>query len=64
MWIVKKIIGIYIIILSVVFTLSGTYYFGNNLLPHSFSELICDLIGLILFFVGFSILNLDTTKNI
>lgn len=45
-------IGLCMIIASIVFGLSETYYFGGNLLPQSPAELACDMIAIIVHFIG------------
>lgn len=44
--------GTIIMTLAVLFGLAETIYFGNNILPNSNAEKICDILVLILLFFG------------
>jgi len=49
----KKLIGILLIIIALIFVSAETQYFGNNLFPKTLKELICDLVSLFLLSLGF-----------
>lgn len=50
--VMKKFIGYILVILSMVFAVVETNYFGNNLFPKTTNEFICDLIILIICLTG------------
>jgi len=49
----RKLFGLLIITISFMFMFFETSYFGNNLLPESLTEFICDLLGVVGVFTGF-----------
>lgn len=51
----KRVFGIILIVWAVIFAQLETQYFGNNWLPQSKEELICDLTALMVM-IGGSIL--------
>lgn len=48
----KKIFGVFCVVWAVIFAVYETSYFGNNLLPHTLPEVLCDLTALILLIAG------------
>ena len=54
--------GFILLIWAVVFGILETQYFGNNLLPESSEELLCDITSLMLCCAGLIILLLTAKK--
>lgn len=48
----KKDFGVILMIIGGIFGYGETIYFGNNLLPNTKGELICDGISLVVFLIG------------
>lgn len=48
----KKIAGIILVMVSMIFCHAETVYFGNNWEPQSKAEAICDIVSLVLFLTG------------
>jgi hypothetical protein len=48
----KNDIGCLLMTIAGVFGFAETIYFGNNLLPNTKGELICDGIALVVFLIG------------
>jgi hypothetical protein len=61
----KKIFGLICVVFAAVFGWQETIYFGNNLLPNSKEELMCDLASLLLAVAGHILYwsNYKTFKN-
>ena len=53
----SKKIGILLFIIAIIFVISETIYFGNNLLPSSTAERVCDGIGALLVIFGIFLIN-------
>lgn len=51
----KKLIGIICMIWGTIFCFLETEYFGNNFLPQSIAELICDVTSLLLVILGYNL---------
>lgn len=48
----RRILGIVCLICAIIFGYLETKHFGNNWLPQTNEEIICDLTSLLLFMVG------------
>lgn len=48
----KRIFGFFCILLSSLFAHYETAFFGNNFLPHTKEEFLCDTVSLSLFICG------------
>ena len=57
---IKNIFGFFCIILAVIFCFLETKYFGNNWLPNTPQEFLCDLVSLILLLSGYFLINFKT----
>jgi len=51
----KLLIGFALMIIAMLFGIGETIYFGNNLLPQSQAEFICDMAVLCIAYLGVSI---------
>lgn len=54
-----KLIGVLLIIAAAIFAIFETNHFGNNLLSTTPSELACDVIALVVCFIGIVFIRLD-----
>ena len=44
--------GVILLIISLIFGTAETVYFGNNMLPGSILELLCDTLSLVVIIIG------------
>lgn len=49
----RRTFGYIIMVVAIIFSITETRYFGNNLFPESVAEVICDSIGFIVASIGF-----------
>ncbi|WP_286827933.1 hypothetical protein [Maribacter sp. UBA4516] len=59
----QKILGFTLFIVALVFQRMQTEHFGNNLFPKTFLEFLCDLVSIIIFSIGFYIINKGSTTS-